>query len=195
MSKNSFTLPSLLVAAGLFACSSPATDAQIEQMCNNKAKLEGVLRATSATEAAAKVNEEYVFKKKKLDEEEARDIKGLDDVLEVRLKELEQGELQLPEDPEKSPEEIKESMKQDTIADIEKKKKPIREQYDRLREVLGPQREHALEQAKRYSAERKEKADEALAECGAAAKKKVPSAKLATCRIQAESTDAYQACR
>ncbi len=191
----------IAISASLFAlaatgCSIPATDSQLEGMCRNHLELKGDLRGTSEEEEVGRIEEEYAVKEKNLKSEMARDLKGMDDVLEQALKDLETAEITPTEEDEgKTVEQLKEELKKSKTASIEEKKKPIIEQFERLLKVLGLQKKVQVDKAREYAAKNKEKADKAHAECVAAAKKKGIFAETADCRIRAKSLDDYDACK
>ena len=167
----------MMVTTGLWACKSAATDGQINQMCENKLKISGTLRGTSYEEESKRISDEYQKKEDALKEEMERDLKGMDDVLAGRLKEL-------PDD--------------DKIAaakeDIEKKKKGITDQFEPLIAKLHPQKAYALKDAKEYTDKRAAEAEKAKADCLEDAKKTKVTEETALCRIQADSPDKYNAC-
>ncbi len=188
----------------MLGCSAKATDDQINKMCQNWLEITGVLRGTSDEAEVAKLDEEFSFKEKQLKEEMDRDLQGLDDVLAQRLAELEKQQIEppkdeeqekTPEEPVKTPEELKEDRKNAVKADIEKKKKAIRDQFEPMIEKLGPQKEIRINKAKEYTSERRAEADEALEKCLAKTKKEAVTEEVATCRAAADRKEHYNACR
>lgn len=190
----------IAVVGGLLAaaagCSTPATDAQLEGMCRKRVELEGGLRGTSEEEEVARIEEEYAVKERKLKEEMARDLKGLDDVLEQALRDIEASEPVPAEGDEgKSPEQLREEARAAQRASVEEKKKPIVEQFERLLELLGPQKGFQIENQKKYVAKNRKKAEQAIAGCVAEAKAEGVAAPVAECRAAAKTMADYSACR
>lgn len=187
-----------LSACAFAGCSSPASSEQLEKMCDKSLDLNGTLRGTSEEEEVGRVEEEYARKEKDLKDEMARDLKGLDDVLAAALEDLKAEEIELTEEEAeagKTPEEVREERIAAKKADIDKKKQPIIEQFERLIEVLGPQKKVQVKKAKEYAAKRRKEADEARAECVSDSEAKGVSGDLAVCRIGAGTQDEYDACK
>ncbi len=175
------TIVILITAAtlslGMWGCKSAATDGQINQMCDNKLKIDGTLRGTSYEDESKRISSEFQKKEDALKEEMNRDLKGMDDVLAGRLKGL--------------------SKEADIAAaeeDIEKKKKAITDQFEPLIEKLQPQKAFALKEAKSYTDKRAADAQAAKASCLEDAKKSAVTEETAQCRIQADSPDTYNTC-
>lgn len=168
----------------LSGCASKASDELINQMCENKMKLSGVLRGTVYEEEATRITEEFKVKEEKLKAEMERDIKGMDDVLAGRLKSIDE-----------SGGNEKEARIAAAKEDIDKKKKGITDQFNPLIEKLTPQKEYALENAKEYVEKRKKEAAAATEKCVSEAKSASIEEETANCRIKADSVDAYDACK
>ena len=185
MKKKAFlgSIGMMMILAG---CASKATDEQLGVMCENKLKITGMLRGTNDEEESARITEEYAQKEKGLTEEMERDLKGMDDVLAGRLKEIEGGELSDEEKNEKTA-----AAKED----IAKKKKAITDQFEPLIEKLTPQKEYALKDAKEYVEKRKAKAADTKQTCITQAKAAGVTAPVAECRAKAATTEEYDACK
>ena len=171
----------LLFAA--FGCKSKAADGTVNQMCEHKLEISGTLRGTSYEEESKRISGEYEKKEADLKKEQDRDLGGLDDVLQVRLKDI---EAEGAADKEEKITAAKE--------DIEKKKKAVVDQFEPLIAKLGPQKAYALKDAKEYTDKRSAEAGKAKEACLEDAKKSGVSEETAQCRIQAESPDKYDAC-
>jgi hypothetical protein len=194
MFKKMITVAAVLI---LFesGCASKASDELVEKMCSHKLEVSGVLRGTVYEEEANRIKEEYKTKEDNLKAEMTRDLKGMDDVLAGRLKAIESGEDQDNADENENPETLKEQRVKAAKDDIEKKKKEITDQFEPLIAKLSPQRDFALNQAKSYTQKRQKEAAEAKETCIAQAQKAEVTEALATCRINANSVDAYDACK
>jgi hypothetical protein len=211
-----------LIAAPGFGCKAKATDEQLEEMCKHLLEISGDMRGTSEKEEVSRVEEEYQKKETDLKEEMARDLKGMDDVHAQKLADIEAGKdvVEAPaedqdeegeaagekekagktkkkKDAPKAEEEAPLS-KEDKIKaaneDIEKKKKEITDQFERLIKVLGPQKTYALRDARKYVAKRKKQADETLKKCIEDVKKRDITEEKYQCRMTTDSRDAYFAC-
>ena len=206
----------VMLAMWALGCQAKATDKEINAMCKNKLELQGIMRGTSEQEEVVRVKEEYRIKKENLEKEMARDLKGRDDVYAQRLKDIEAGnvvELQPKEEDteetkeakgakkkeeeeeEKTPEQIKEELKQKAKEQMDKGKKEITDQFTRLIDKLGPQGKFAMEKARKYAKKRKKEADAALKNCIDAAKKKAVTQEVALCRTKAKTKADYAACK
>jgi hypothetical protein len=183
MKKNSI-LWSVVFFLILFGCSSNASDELLEKMCDNKMKVTGVLRGTVLEEESARITEEYGKKESNLKEEMDRDLKGMDDVLAGRLKDIEAGG---EGDKEKKIAAAKE--------DIEKKKKAIIDQFEPLIKKLSPQKEYALRDAETYVEKRKATAEKEKEKCIKQAKEAGVTEAVATCRLQAKTPEVYDSCK
>jgi hypothetical protein len=181
--KQSRILCFALVVSAAAGCKSKATDGQINQMCEHNLIISGTLRGTSYEDESKRISEEYDKKDANLKKEMARDLGGLDDVLALKIKDINAGEA-----------EDKEAQITAAKEDIDKKKKAIVEQFEPLIAKLQPQKAFALKEAREYTDKRSAEAAKAKAECLEAAKKAAVSEETATCRIQADSPDHYNAC-
>jgi hypothetical protein len=209
-----------LIAAPGFGCKAKATDEQLDEMCRHLLEISGDMRGTAEKEEVSRIEEEYQKKEKDLKEEMARDLKGMDDVLAQKLADLEAGkDVTIPtEDKGEEGDAAEESTgkkkkknaptvedeeaplsKEDTIkainADIEKKKKEITDQFERLIEVLGPQKKYAIRDAVKYVEKRKKQADDTLKKCLEDVKKREITEEKYQCRMKTDSRDAYFACQ
>ena len=170
----------ILAAAG---CKSKAEDGTVNQMCEHKLDITGVLRGTSYEDESKRISDEYGKKESDLKKEMERDLGGLDDVMQGKLKDL---EAEGAEDKDAKIAAAKE--------DIEKKKKAIVDQFEPLIAKLAPQKTFALREAKEYTDKRTAEASKAKADCLEEAKKSGVTEETAQCRIQAVDPDQYNAC-
>ena len=205
----------VILAGALFGCEAKATDEQIGQMCQNKLALQGKLRGTVEADEVARVEEEYRVKKDALQKEMDRDLKGMDDAHKQKMKDIEDGTVAplgekeiadiiakiVEADPsqkkleELTPEQIKEVQIEKAEAITAKRKKEITDQFERLISKLGPQGKYAVRDVKKYVKKRQKEAEESKKGCLEAAKKKGVTEKVATCRAQATTKEAYSACK
>lgn len=176
-------LSALLPVFAFWGCKSAATDGQINRMCERKLEISGVLRGTSYEDESKRISREYQKKEDDLKAEMNRDLKGMDDVLSVRLKDI---EAEGGADKDAKIAAAKEN--------IDKKKKAIVDQFEPLIAKLHPQKAYALKDAKEYTDKRSTAAHEAKGKCLQEAKKGNISEKTALCRIQSDSPDKYNAC-
>ena len=205
----------VILIAAAFGCEAKATGGQINTMCMKKLELQGKLRGTVEADEVARVEEEYRVKEESLKKEMARDLKGMEDVRQQKLKDIENGqapplteeetaaiiEKMIEADPSKkkieelTPEQIKEEQTKKGEAVVAKRKKEITDQFERLLSKLGPQKKYAIRDVKKYVKKRKKEADESKKGCLEAAEKKGVTEKVATCRAQAKSKEDYSACK
>jgi hypothetical protein len=173
----------LLFVFAFAGCKSAATDGQINRMCERKLEVSGTLRGTSYEDESKRISKEYQKKEADLRAEMNRDLKGMDDVLSVRLKDI---EAEAGADKDKK---IAAAQK-----DIDKKKKAIVDQFEPLIAKLQPQKAYALKDAKEYTDKRATAAQKAKDKCLQEAKDSNISEKTALCRIQSDSPDKYNDC-
>jgi hypothetical protein len=176
-----------LLALGMLACSEPATQEQIDEMCNHLMYLKGYDSRTSVETELATIKKEYEFKEQKLKDDLARDEKGYDDVLTQKISKIEK-------DPELEAEEKEEQIaaaREDTAT----KKQPLREQLEKDLTHLGFKKNKILEDTKIEVTGRKERLDKTLAECLAQAGKEELTAEKVQCRIDAVSEKVYDSCK
>lgn len=173
----------LLAVSTALGCKSPATDGQVNLMCEHNLAISGTLRGTSYEDESKRISEEYEKKDADLKKEMNRDLGGLDDVAAVKIKDI---EAEAAEDKDAKIAAVKE--------DIEKKKKAIVEQFEPLIAKLEPQKAFQLKEAKEYTDKRSAEAGKAKSDCLDEAKKTGVSEETAACRIQAKSPDQYNAC-
>ena len=218
MKRNILLVTIAFLAMCMSGCSSKATDDQVVQMCKNGAEVKGFLQGASVEEAAARVEEEWAFKKKKNEEDLARDLKGWDDVLAKKLADLENPPPPPPEpapeeeseeedteekeaeeeEEEKTPEEIaqeKEERKKEILAEAQKAKDEIKKGYAPDFEKHESRKQRALKEAKESAERRLKKANKAIEKCIAKYKKMELSQDLATCRIQAKTQKDWNLCK
>ena len=184
--KNINTLFFIGFVIATSGCASKASDDMLSTMCDNKLKITGGLRGTVYEEEATRITEEYDKKEKSLKGEMERDLGGMDDVLAGRMKDIEGSE----DSAEAKAEKFKAAKE-----DIENKKKAIVDQFEPLIKKLTPQKEYALNDAKEYVEKRKSAAEDAKKTCIEQAKKAEVTEAIATCRSQATSAEAYDACK
>lgn len=189
----------MAVAAGwILGCEAKATDEQLQAMCKNMLELKGTMRGTDEAKEAARVAEEYRIKEENNKKEMARDLQGMEDVRAQKMKDIEAGQappLSEEEAKDLTPEQIKEAQIKKAEEIIKKREKEITEEAERLLAKLGPQKEYAIRDAKKYAAKRLKEAKEAETGCIEAAKQKGVTEKVATCRAQAQSVDDYKTCQ
>lgn len=169
------------ITVEIAACKSVATDQQIDQMCEKKLEITGVLRGTSYEDESKRISDEYQTKESKLKNEMDRDLRGLDDVLALKIKDM---------GGDAAPAAKVNAAKED----IAKKKQAIVEQFEPLIEKLQPQKSYALKSAKEYTDKRAAEAQKAKADCLEDSKKNRIKEETALCRIQADSPDKYNSC-
>jgi hypothetical protein len=160
-------------------CIPEATEQEMKAMCENLVKLRGEIDLSDEAELIAEVEEEFKREAKRLKDWKERDLKGWDDELTAKLKAL-------TDDAEK------ESLK----AEYEKKKQITASKHDPGIAALDGKKKAAIDAAKKKAVENRGLYAKAVEECVSKAKKEGVSQKVATCRIKANSTDAYwNACR
>jgi hypothetical protein len=172
-------------------CAKPASEEQIDAMCQNLAKVTGTLRGTSMEKEKKKIEEEFAFKLKKLKEEKARDLKGWEDVYNASMAELEK---EHAPDAGMTPEE-KEEKKKEIVARYEKNKAYTEDQFKPDLERHEPRKQIALDKAAEYVAKRKKEAEKYISECVELGKKGEITEEIAACRVTAETEDAWKDCR
>lgn len=183
MKNKILTVLTAIAASQMLGCCSRATDEKIDGMCRHLIELRADLKGASEEEAIAGVEEEFKLKEQKLQEEMARDLKGLDDVLAQKISDL-------GNDEEIKPEE-KEERKKKLAEDTEKKKQEMKDQFAPDFRRLGPEKRQALRIAKSLSKDKRERADKLFKECVAQYKAEEISEKEADCRLMAISEDQF----
>ena len=164
----------VVIGAAMMGCGTPATDAEVNDMCKNLVSLREGGPVAGEAELIAKVEDDFAKSEKRLLEWKARDLKGWDEELAAKLEKAESDE------DKKALEE-----------EYAKKKKVTEEQFAPDIAKLVPDKKAALEEAKKKAAEKQAQRDEKVAECVKEAAAEGVTQQLAQCRIKAESTDAY----
>ncbi|MCP4674974.1 MAG: hypothetical protein GY854_05605 [Deltaproteobacteria bacterium] len=164
------------VIACVFAvsCMPAATDAELEQMCDNLVRLRGEVDMSTVKERVAKVEESYSREEKRLKDWLKRDIQAWDKELDVSLQEL-------------KTDEEKEKLKAEYAA----KKEVTRKKHQPGIEAIGPKKEAAIKEAKKKFEESQAEFKKAATKCVEDARKEGVSQKAAQCRIKATSKDQY----
>jgi len=194
--KKNIIMSSILVCSFSIGCAEKATQEQIDKMCENLADLSGVLKASSEVEEGARIEAEFNAKMKANRDELERDLKGLDDVLAVKLAEIEKVPAKTPEELE----EIKKNLKEDEEmpptkeeqiaalkADFEKKKEEVRGPLNHEYETLKPRMEREKKDVMKVAREKHEKQVKIIADCQA--KSKGITLETAKCRTNANTVD------
>jgi hypothetical protein len=174
MEKMMIAVAAVAVGLALVACAPAATDAELDGMCTHLVDLRGEVDTSSAEEAIAAVEKEFVVEEKRLRDWMARDLKSWDDELAAKLEELEGDD-----------------EKKKLTEEYEGKKEVTRKQHLPGIEALGPKKKAAVEEAKKKVAANEKKHADAVAECVESAKKEGVNQKLAQCRIAAPDKDTY----
>lgn len=211
MKKTQLVAMAAVWAAVISGCETKATEDQLQSMCRHLLEISGDYRGTQEAEEVSRIEAEYAQKEKALKEEMDRDLKGMDDVLTQKLADIEAGKaITLPpaetDESENAADEkkgkdskaeeplTKEQMVEAAKKDIEKKKKDITDQFERLIKVLGPQQKYAIRDAKKYVVKRQKRAAETEKRCIEDVKKRDISEKKFNCRMKSDTRDAYFAC-
>ena len=177
--KNSVTVTVSIMTLLAVGCVPNATDAELNQMCEILVELRGEVDRSSEKELIAAVEERFKKEAIRLKDWKARDLKGWDDELAAKLKEVE-----------------KEEEKTALTEEYAKKKETTASKHDPGIAALGGKKKEAIAEAKKAAVENQKAWDQAVAECTDAAKKEGVSQAVAQCRIKADSTDKYwNACR
>ncbi len=166
----------LVTLAGLVGpgCVTEATEQEIQSMCENLVKIRGEVDLSSDAELIADVEASFKKEAKRLKDWKARDLKGWDDELAAKLKDIED-------------EEEKSKLKEE----YEKKKQITASKHDPGIDGLGAKKLKAIEAAKKKALENQALFKKKTEECVAKAKKEGVSQKVAVCRIKAKTSDAY----
>ena len=160
-------------------CMTQATDQEIQGMCENLIKLRGEIDMSEESVLIANVEEDFQREKKRLLEWKARDLKGWDDELDAKLKDIED-----------------EEEKAKLTEEYNKKKEITASKHDPGIEALDGKKAAAIDAAKKKAVENRAAYQKAVEACAQQAKKESVSQKVAQCRIKAASADAYwNSCR
>lgn len=195
------TFVSMLVLLGcgtLLGCEESATEDQIAKMCENLADLRGELRGSDVEAEVGKIQAEWDVKEQALKEDLAKDLKGQDDVLALKIKDIEAGNGEPlpevdtdsdgePEEQELTPEEVKAKQKELAEALIAKRKAEVEKGYAGDFEKLPRRRDREIGEAREAAEKKRAKADKTIADCVAQYQKEGLSKEAAQCRIDAKS--------
>lgn len=186
-------LSALLGGFLVISCFPEATEDEIKQMCANLSKLRGESALKPVSELTAEINRRFEDRKTRFENRQARDLKALDDELAAKLKELDEAEAEKPKKKAKGDEEepALEEKKKSLQEEYEEKKNKVKARFAGLLKDLAPQKEEALEKAKKKHEKDKVEAEKASQKCIEDAKKQGVKQKLAQCRINADSVDKY----
>jgi Zn-dependent oligopeptidase len=158
----------------LTACEPPAGDEALGRMCENLVKLRGEVKVKTDAEVQAEVEERFAQTKKRLEDWLARDLASWDKELEAKLRTIEDKE-----------------EKQRISEEYAKKKEITRQQHLPGIAELEPKKTAALEEAEKKQAAARQNFGQRVEACVADARAAGTSQKLAQCRIEATSKDAY----
>jgi hypothetical protein len=156
------------------ACVTPATEDEIQTMCDNLVQLRGEIENPSVETIVSHITVRLNEHRTQIQDTKTREKRMLDEEMQASLDEAEKDE-----DKEKIRKEFKAK-----IQALEAKYKPELEAID-------AKKKEANAAAKKKAEENRAVWDEAVNECVTRAKKEGVSQQIANCRIQADSTDKY----
>ena len=177
MKKVILTLVVIAVFNVVTACVPDATEQEKTAMCKNLVNLRSGGEPKSEAELVKDVKDDFVKRKKHLEDWKARDLKGWDDELASKLKKL--------TDDKKEEESAK--LKEDYA----KKKKITVEQFEPDIAKLGPEEVKAIEMAKKKAVALKQERQAKVKECLDKAATEGVNQKVAQCRANAKTVDKY----
>jgi hypothetical protein len=173
----------MVSSAGLWlaSCAEPATEDEINEMCQHWGEISGKSAAVeAASKKVAQLNEEYDAKLKALKDESAQAVARLEDEQEAALAETK------PQEQDK---------RAPIIADFAKKEAAKAGEFDGKIKQLDTEREAAVGKAKEAADAADTDRNDAVNKCVTDGTKDGVSKELAKCRIAAATADDYGKCK
>jgi hypothetical protein len=177
-------IPALLVNF-IAGCTTPATEPEISQMCENLIRVRNEVRIPVESELVAEIEADYTRRKEHLVSWKEREMKSWDDELRARLETLAADTKAAK--PKKGEPDPKVALEEEYA----KKKQIGADQFDSDIEALVPARELAIKAARDKVAAKKAEFEAARKDCIEKARTENISQPVAQCRIKASDPDTY----
>lgn len=174
MKKMTAAIVAVSVGLWLAACAEPASDAEIQQMCEHLIKLGGEFDATPAEVRVAKVTKDFSEQLKAVEEKRDSEIKAVEADREAKLATLKTDEEKAAIAPE-----------------FDTKKTAKADEYKAMIDKLNADKADMVKKAEELAKADADAAKEAVDKCVAENKGIGVSKELATCRIGVATTDEY----
>ena len=192
MKSNGLFILSIIATFMIMSCASTATDEEINKMCTNLEKVRGSITVPSKEDALKKINDDFSKKRAKLEAWKAKEMKGWDDELAAKLKELEESDTgSKSKKVKKSDDEEKKPTPEELKSAYAKKKEIGAKQFDADLANLPAQKKMAVEAVQQKIDSKQAELDASIKKCIEDAKKEGVSQKVAQCRIAAQNKDSY----
>jgi hypothetical protein len=177
--KQALLVVSVLMGIWVMSCVTPATDEEIESMCNNLVELRGEISNPAVETMVSDIQVRFDKETSQLEANRTREQKMLNEDLQAKLDATDN-------------EEEKAKLKEEYASKIQE----VASKHEPGIAAMTAKKQEAVEEAKKQADQNRAAWNEAVTQCTTQAKNEGVSQEVARCRIQADSTDKYwNACR